>query len=367
LKEYLKKHFLNARGKRTSKKLLVIESDDWGSIRIPNKEVQQYLFNEKLIKSTDPFSSFDCLESSEDFHSLFEVLQNHRDCKGNHPVLTANMVMTNPDFVKIKANQFRSFFYESFKKTYESYYPDQPTFNTLKKGIEQKLIFPQFHAREHLNSLQWLKRLQSGDERFLKAFDVNCFAIEDLSKGNNRTNLMASYDYHNEEELNFIRESITDGLHLFQQTFGFASKTTIAPCYVWNDHIENMFNQAGVKSLQGSYIQQKNQVGQHERVRQKMGKTNQFGQKYFVRNVLFEPTLNKNINWVDKAMESIAVAFFWEQPAVIGSHRINYVAGISEINRDRTLAQLNELLNTAIMKWPEIEFVNSEQLLEKYI
>lgn len=366
MKEYFKKHFINARGKQTSKKVLVIESDDWGSIRIPNIEVQEYLVNESLIKLTDPFSAFDCLESADDYEALFKVLKNYKDSLSNSPVLTANMVMANPDFDKIRVNQFQSFYSEFFAKTYENYYPNQKTFETLKTGIEQKLIFPQFHAREHLNALQWLKRLQTGDKRFLKAFDVNCFAIDDFSEGNNRANLMASYDYQNEEELDFVKESINEGLKLFEQTFGFGSKTTIAPCYVWNDHIENVLNQSGVKSIQSSYIQQKNHSGQHERVWQKMGNTNQFGQKYFVRNVLFEPALSKKINWVDKAMESIEIAFFWGKPAVVSSHRINYVDGLSQQNSGNTLEQLDDLLKNVVKKWPDIEFANSEQLLELY-
>lgn len=366
MKEYLKKHFINSRGQRTSKKVLVIESDDWGSIRIPNKEVQEYLVKENLIKLTDPFSAFDCLESSDDYKTLYEVLKNHKDCYDNHPVLTANMVMANPDFEKIKSNQFLTFYYEPFSKTYETDYPNQQTFEVLKNGINQKLLFPQFHAREHLNATQWLKRLQSGDERFLKAFEVNCFAIDDLHKGNNRANLMASYDYQNEAELAFIKESITEGLQVFEQAFGFNSKTTIAPCYVWNDDIENVLNQHGVKSLQSSYIQQKNSNGQHQRVWQKIGRRNKLNQKYFVRNVLFEPALSKNIHWVDKAMESIEIAFFWGKPAVLGSHRINYVAGLVGVNRNNTLTQLDELLNRVLKKWPDIEFINSEQLLELY-
>jgi nicotinamide mononucleotide adenylyltransferase len=366
LKEYLKKHFINARGKSTSKKVLVIESDDWGSIRIPNKEAQQYLINEKLIKITDPFSAYDCLENANDYESLIEVLKSYKDKLGNHPVITTNMVMANPDFIKIKANQFQNFYIESFAKTYENYYPNQQTLEVLKNGIHQKLIYPQFHAREHLNALQWLKRLQNSDERFLKAFDVNCFAIDDLEQGNIRANLMASYDYQNMYEYNFVKESITDGLKMFEQTFGFTSKTTIAPCYVWNDYIEKLFNEAGVKSLQSSYIQQKKHTEKHQRVWQKMGNTNQYQQKYFVRNVLFEPALNHKTKWVEKAMESIAIAFFWNKPAIVGSHRINYVAGLSKENRNNNLEQLNELFKKVIKKWSDIEFINSEQLLELY-
>lgn len=366
MKEYFKKHYINARGKRISNKILVIESDDWGSIRIPNMGTQNYLGKEKLIKLSDPFSAYDCLESTADYQALFEVLSRHKDSFGNHPVITANMVMSNPDFDKIKVNQFKSFYFEPFSETYKNYYPDQLTYEVLTSGVEKKLIYPQFHAREHLNASQWLKRLQSGDERFLKAFEVKCFAIDDRAVGNNRVNLMATYDYQNDEELTFIQESITTGMLMFEQAFGFASQTSIAPCYVWNEEIESILNQTGIKSLQSSYVQQKNSKGQHARVWQKMGNTNKLNQKYFVRNVLFEPALSNKINWVDKAMESIAIAFFWGKPAVIGSHRINYVAGLSEENRNSTLVQLDELLARALKKWPGIEFINSEQLLEVY-
>lgn len=366
MKEFLKKHFINSRGKRTTKKLLVIESDDWGSIRIPNKEVQDYLVNAKLIKPTDPFSAFDCLESTKDFDALFDVLRNYKDIIGNHPVLTANMVMANPDFERIKSNHFQSFYFEPFIKTYEKYYPNQQTFDTLKRGIEQKLIYPQFHAREHLNSMQWIQRLQIGEEQFLQAFNVNCFAIDDQTKGNSRANLMASYDYQTNEELFFLQESIKEGLQLFEKTFGFISKTTIAPCYVWNDSVEEVFSKYGVESIQSSYVQQKNIEGKHIRIWKKMGASNRFNQKYFVRNVLFEPSLNKNVNWVDKVLESIEIALFWGKPAIIGSHRINYVGGLSTENRESTLKQLDDLLKQIIKRWPDIQFVNSEQLLKEY-
>ena len=366
MKEYLKKQYINARGKRSSKKLLIIESDDWGSIRIPNKKVQEYLINEKLIQPTDPFSAFDCLENADDYQILFEVLKNHKDRFDNHPVLTANMVMANPDFDKIKASNYKHFFFQPFSETYKSYYPSSPTFEALMNGVKQKLLFPQFHAREHLNATLWLQRLQDGDAGFLKAFEKKCFAIDDKSDGNNRANLMASYDYQNDEDLIYIQDSIQNGLDIFEQTFGFRSKTSIAPCYVWNNNIEKMFHENGVAGIQSSYVQQCNKDGKHERIWQKMGKVNKLNQKYFIRNVLFEPALNPNINWVEKALESIAIAFFWGKPAIISSHRINYVASLSNENRTNTLQQLDELLQCVLKRWPDIEFINSEQLLILY-
>jgi hypothetical protein len=366
LKEYLKKHFINSRGTGISQRVLVIESDDWGSIRIPNRDTQDYLAHMELIRLSDPFSKYDCLECESDYQALYNVLGKYKDSEGNCPIITANMVMCNPDFEKIRNANYQHFFTELFSTTYNEYHPEQNTLKKLHEGIYQKFIYPQFHAREHLNVLQWIKKLQNKDERFLNAFELKCFSIEDTSRENGRSNLMASYDYRSEEELAFIRHSISEGLQLFNQNFGFQSITSTAPCYVWNGEIEKSFAEEGVIGIQGSYIQQRNKNGVYHRVWQKMGRTNMNNQKYFIRNVLFEPSLSNKINWVDKAMESIAIAFYWGKPAIIGSHRINYVAGLSEENRSNSLEQLDELLNRILKKWPDIMFINSEQLLVAY-
>jgi hypothetical protein len=368
LKQLLKKHFINSRGKSVKVKIIVIESDDWGSIRIPNKEVQSQLAQEGLIHLKDPFAAYDCLESAADYHGLYAVLSQFKDQNGRHPVLTANMVMGNPDFDKIKSGSFQAFYWEHFYKTYDTYYPAQQTYATLQDGISKSYIFPQFHAREHLNAMQWMKRLKDNDKRFLRAFELKCFAIDDINKCNQRANLMASYDYQSAEELAYLESSIAAGLEFFNDTFGFPSKTTIAPCYVWNQEIERIFNTHQVQAMQSSYVQQYNDASTsiHKRIWQKSGATNDLGQRYWVRNVLFEPSLNTQIHWVEKALESISVAFFWNKPAIIGSHRINYVGGLSLENRENSLKQLQQLLEAVLNKWPDIKFMNSAELNQYY-
>jgi hypothetical protein len=368
MKEFVKKNLININFNKSLSKILVIESDDWGAIRIPNKQVKKQLQYLNLIKAKDAFSEYDTLESEDDYSALFEILSKHKDFKGNPAVLTANMVMGNPDFSKIRESNFEEYFWEPFQKTYESYYPTQETLSTLLLGINEKLIKPQFHAHEHLNVFQWLKRLKIEDKSYLDAFDLSCFAIDDNEKSNFRSNLMATYDYRSTEELEQIKNHIEKGLTHFQNTFGFNSQTTISPCYVWNEEIEKIFLNNNVKGLQSSYVQMSNSplTGQHKRIWRKMGTKNQFGQIYTIRNVLFEPALSPSINWVDKAIESIEIAFFWGQPAVLASHRINFVAGLSARNRTNSLEQLDLLLTKVLKKWPDIQFMNSAQLVDKY-
>jgi len=366
--ERIKKNIINIPGKRLNRKLLVLESDDWGSIRIPDIKTKKKMIDLGLLSAHDPFSKFDTLETSHDLEALFSVLNQFKDAKGNAPIITGNMVVGNPDFQKIKDSNFADYYFEEFTQTYKKQETGTDTFLVLQKGIESRLFFPQYHAREHLNVATWMHLLQSGDEAFRKAFESACFAIDYKLVSSRRNNLMATYDYNSAEDLTYIRQSISEGLALFEQHFQFKSKTTIAPCYVWDAAIEDAFLENGVCIFQGSRFQNipKPNVSQFvkrfhyngEKVNDKM---------YLTRNGLFEPSIKENIDWVNITMKNLATAFAWSKPAVVGTHRLNYVGSLVPENRDRNLKSLTQLLTQVLQKWPDVEFVNSADLANLYL
>lgn len=367
MKQTVKKHLINLRGSRVNKKIVIIESDDWGSIRIPNKTVQQELLDHNLIKPKDSFSNFDTLETSDDYSVLYEVLQKFKDHKGNHPIITANFVLNNPNFQKIQEDNFEKYHSEPFFKTYQNYKGSESAFEMLKNGIEGNLITPQFHGKEHVNVVRWMNFLKAGDEGYRFAFERGCFAIDEKSSQNRRGNLMAAYDYENDQELAYVKSSIKDGLQQFEEIFGFKSKTTVAPCYVWDKQIEKTMYDGKVQGLQGSYLQNIPSPGENFKKKYPYsGQRNELGQQYFVRNSLFEPSINRTVNWVEKCMESISIAFKWGKPAIIGSHRINYCGRLDLSQRNKNLEDLELLLSKMLAKWPEIEFMNSPGISDYY-
>jgi hypothetical protein len=367
MKQTLKKHLINFRGGRINKKIVVFESDDWGSIRIPNNKIKEELLVEGLIKENDSFSKFDTLETSEDYSALFDVIKNFKDKQGNYPIFTANIILNNPDFKKIKEDDFQKYHSEPFYQTYQRYPGGETAFQMLKNGIEQKMIMPQFHGKEHLNVMRWMEFLKSGNQRYHFAFKRECFAIDEKSIQNRRGNLMAAYDYENESELNYIKSSLADGLKQFEEIFGFKSRTAVAPCYVWDEQVEKTLYDEEVQSLQSSYIQNIPMPGDSFKKNYPYsGQKNKLGQHYFVRNGLFEPSLNANVDWVDKCMQSIAIAFKWGKPAIIGSHRINFCGRLDESQRNNNLKDLENLVSKMLKKWPDIEFMDSSGLKDIY-
>lgn len=367
LKQTVKKHLINLRGSRIAEKLVIFESDDWGSIRIPSNGARQELLDKNLIKETDPFSRYDTLETADDYYALYEVLGKFKDKDGNHPVLTANMVMNNPDFERIASEDFTRYHNESFQQTYNRLAQGGDTFSALQEGIARGMIHPQFHASEHLNVTRWMRFLRQGDERYRFAFARQCFSIDELSAANRRGNLMAAYDYDTTEELDYIRESISSGLDQFEKIFKIKSATTVAPCYVWDPVVEKVFETTGVRAFQGSYQQNCPVMGKpFKRKYRYTGQKNAAGQQYLVRNGLFEPSLAPSADWVSKCMESIAIAFKWGKPAIIGTHRINFCSRLDEPQRNKNLKNIKELLKKMLERWPEIEFLDSASLSDRY-
>src|SRR5690554_3899588 len=100
--------YLNERrGWRTNRKIVVIESDDWGSIRMPNKIVFERMLKLNYDVHRCNYSRYDTLASQQDFSHLFDVLSSFKDGNGNHPIITANTIVANPDFEKIRENDFQ--------------------------------------------------------------------------------------------------------------------------------------------------------------------------------------------------------------------------------------------------------------------
>ena len=77
----------------------------------------------------------------------------------------------------------------------------------------------------------------------------------------------------------------------------------------------------------------------------------------------FEPFLDASRDWVASAMHEIKAAFFWRTPAIVSTHRVNYVGSMDINHRDRNLKLLDSLLHNIRETWPDVEFVASDELL----
>lgn len=349
---------------KNSHHIVIIESDDWGSIRIPSVRA----FEELKAKGYHFFDHngydlYDTLASNTDLEALIDALNCVKDSNGNAAKLTMNCVVTNPDFEKIRQSGFQEYHYELFTETLKRYHHHDRSFSLWQEGMRQGVLHPQFHGREHLNPQMWLALLQKGCKPVRDSFDKRVISVVVDKTDDPRQHSLAAFNLANEQEYAFAKESVREGLDLFEQLFGYRSISMIAPNYTWDTAIEDVAARFGVKYIQGSRNQRHSYYlirngGQTEF--RHTGQRNGNGQIYMVRNCSFEPSESAKYN-ADFCMAQVEKAFKRKQAAIISSHRQNFIGELNPENRDNNIKQFKTLLTTIVKKYPDVLFMTSDE------
>jgi hypothetical protein len=364
LKSTITHHITNSRGWRTDRKLIVIESDDWGSIRMPNKPVYHKLLQKGIRVDLCPYNKYDTLANVQDFDALFSTLEKHTDFKNNNPIITLNTNVANPNFDRIKSENFEKYYFEEFLDTLKEYYPQEDVFGMWKEGMSKGFIFPQLHGREHVNSNIWLDLIRNGNTHLLYAFELKLFGLSLITSNQIKVPYLAALIYNSEKGKKSVEKSIIEGADIFERIFDFRSKSFIAPLYTWASELEEVFHEAGVKYIQGAdrhkiYDFTKRSYARKHHI---IGKKNQYNQIYLHRNCTFEPTILSKKDNIKECLKNIETAFFWKKPAVISMHRLNFIGSLEESNRTQNLKQLDILLTRIMKRWNDVEFIHSSEL-----
>ena len=363
LKTYISNHYTNFRSYSSKKKLVSIESDDWGATRMPCKKAFSHLVKEGVVKSNNPYAMFDSIALDDDWDGLYHVLNRHIDKNGHHPIFTLNVIVANPDFEKIYNSGYQKYSYEHFIKTCIRQNGSENYENYLNDGIKNGFICPQLHGREHVHVNRWLRELKNGNKKFLKAFELKSYFVELDSLILNNKSIFAAFDYDDPNELIQHKEILKEATNIFEEYFGSTSKSIIFPNYIWSKEQAHFAKELGVEFIQGTKFQNIPKAGiGYKRKFRFSGQNNGCDQINLVRNCFFEPSSSRNHNTVQNCLKEIDISFRHQTPAIISSHRLNYIGRLNEKNRNYNLKLLNELLSEILKKWPDVEFVSSQDL-----
>ncbi len=369
IKSTIQVNLNNIPGWRTRRKIVLIESDDWGSIRMKSKESFNALLQAGIPVDKGHYDLYDSLESNSDLGLLMHTLNKFKDAIGRSPVFTCANIVGNPDFEKISANGFSKYEFEAVTETFKRYPEHDNVYDLWKEGIKKHLLFPTFHGREHLNVQRWMRALQAGNKSIHLAFEQQVTGIPGIGiDGEQVPDLQPAFDIDTIENLTYLKEVLQTGLDLFEKLYGYRSRYFVVPNGPFNNGLEEDLHNLGVEYI----FSPKRQIEPLGRNRYKThirfpGQKNKWGQRYLSRNCFFEPSSSgyehpANTDWVNNCLHEMEIAFRWHKPAVISSHRVNYIGFLHSENREQTLKKLDELLAAMLKRWPEIEFMTSVEL-----
>jgi hypothetical protein len=344
----------NLFGIQTQTPIIALAFDDFGVVRLASSEARDKL-QVAGMRGKSWMDQRDCLESREDIAELMEVLTSVKDTYGRSARLTAYSVVAAPKFEEVLVTQRYS--YQKIPDYMNSLVTDgderySGAWAVWEEGIRCGIIRPQFHGREHFDVAGFEENLKRRDRLTLLNMRLRSVAGIDQAASRKEIGFTHAFGWQ-------------DGLELFEKIYGFKSLSFVPPGLEINSALYPVLQNAGVKLIDKEPLK----VRPRDR-RWALAEFNWTGRlKYrniysFIRNVMFEPTKYPNFDSIDHALRQISVAFRLNRPAIISSHRVNYVGGIDSDAASNGRVALRDLLLQIIRHWPTAKFVFVDELLE---
>ena len=230
--------------------------------------------------------------------------------------------------------------------------------------MEAGIFHPQLHGREHLSVKKWLKILQEGHPSTRTAFELGTWGLTALVDPTIDRYYMSAFDSSKDEDIADYDRIIDDASQLFESIFGYRSKSFIATTYEWSLNIEPALIRNGVEYIQCAISQKIPQENKEPKYvyRGFQGTRTKNGLIRLFRNCFFEPSTKLGYDFVSDCLSRIDIAFRHGKAANICAHRLNFIGSIDKSNTDRTLLEFKRLLQEIKKRWPDVEFITSDQL-----
>jgi len=366
LKDFIIGNAKNAIGLKTDRKIIAFSVDDYGNVRLDSRQARDNM-QAAGLKVYSRFDMLDTLETKQDLEQLFEVLFSVTDKNGRHAIFTPFSLPCNIDFEKVALGNYSEYHYENLPETYKKLATFQPqaydgAWELWKQGIANGLLKPQFHGREHVNLSVFKDKLKKKDHDLLTALKNRSYSS--ISDDEYPTMFStAAFDFWNASENDAFVEVIVDGLNQFEKVYGYRSNYFTPPVFNIHHSLFKTLKENGIEYIDLGLVRKEHQgFGKFKTEFNYTGKKNTEGLTIMVRNVVFEPTEDRGIDWVAFAIKQIETAFRWNKPAIISSHRVNFCGHIDPENRKKGLAELKRLLHEIVKKWPDAEFLSGDEV-----
>lgn len=346
--------YLNANIKASKIPTLIFQSDDWGSQRMPNLKTFEALKKENWLDiAACPYTRTDSLENVNELDNLFNVLSSFKDIDGNSPIFTLNMNLFNPDFEKLKESNFETYYEMNLEQSYQ-YYNSGDVVKILRKAKDSHLIDIQYHGKQHFNIGEYMSLLKTNNV-LKKAAQFDFYALSFENSKAVQSPFLATY-HPNFREMDLL-SNFKEGYDYFTNIFNVSPNSFIAPVYSWTNELEDFSVKMGCTIIQG--LLKKNQnLNRVNEIR----KNNKKDRIIQVRNVSFEPSINQNFDWINKCIKQIEIAFILNRPAIISTHRLNYISSINPKNAEKNIKMLHKLIQIILIKHPNVKFLKTSEL-----
>jgi len=311
------------------------------------------------------------LETHDKMQRLFDFLLNFKGADGRPVIFTPVYIVANPDSDAILANGFTEYVDNGICDGFPSRWSVPPwdhakIMEKAREGIRLGVWYPQTHGRaHHYSPKKWVRGLRE------KADEAMCAFFQLRGRIGVPVNLDRKYevkglefDELTDEELN---EWFGKGLEYFRRAFGYetpcAPITNAVRAKEYEPELEmrceRMLARYGIKINSHSYKAREYGMGHYDP---------ELDLTFMGWNANFDPLGTPDTETqkgFTHAYRRIQEAWAKGEPAIVGTHRINYVSLDPEQERQGYL-QLEQLLSTLQKEHPDVVYLTSSEVGQLY-
>jgi len=331
---------------------VVIESDDWGLCAwCPDAHAHRALNQTPVFRSAAGVKyGGSTLESAEDVAALAAVLGGVRGRDGFAAVVQANTIVANPDYAKMDVADTTSELPLLRFPRVPSRWDRAGLWDAIEKAIDAGVWWPELHGLHHLPETAWREALKAGADDARRAFEQQspvCAAVQ------------ASGEYDPFEPAPRREQRLSLAVRAFAELFGRAPGSLCPPDYRWDDFLEAQSEALGIEVLQGKSEQHDVFAGRLRRIWQaRRWPRFRNRQLYMPGRIAFEPRAGEPRTGGDAAHAAVRAAWGRGQPAVLSTHRVNYVhldADASRAGREALAGLLDRLASDGAIFLTDVE------------
>ncbi|MCD6359865.1 MAG: hypothetical protein J7M38_03305 [Armatimonadetes bacterium] len=327
-------------------KVICFESDDWGCCcwaptpaalqrisAIP--QVREDFARRRLWQWVDG-----SLETPEDVIALCDFLESFTGADGRPVVFTPCYIVANPDYEAMAEDGMSRYHDITIDRGVPSAWERGDFVAPAREGIRRGVWRPEYHARlHHTQPYLWLETVRDGHPEAAPLFEEQIFQ---------QSAMRPEYEQMDEPTR---REWIEGGMRAFERAFGYLPECAIN-CDA-DDVTEGIWWQWGVRTR----LNRQPQEGA-------AGPSPHTEMTWLRRNAHLEP-LGVDDEYAARGFtgcwREIQQAWAAGEPAIVSTHRKNYVSFVDEQQRQGYM-QLEMLLVEVADTYPETVFLTSAEI-----
>lgn len=309
--------------------VMIIESDDWGA---------------------GPAGQAEAL------NSLANILTQFTDSGGRHPVMTLGMVLATANGEKIKETG-------NYQRELISETTHGPLLEAIRAGVDKAVFSLHLHGLEHYWPTALMIASEYDESVRTWIYSAPGTSTEDLPSSLQSRWIDATELPSRSLGVADVRQAVHEEVDAFKHIFGVLPHVVVPPTFIWNGLVEKAWSDEGVAVIvtPGRRFEVRDERGNPAGSGCKIynGQPGEGGIIYLVRDNFYEPSLGHTLA---DALNELVVKTRLARPALFETHRFNFLG--EEEKKLHSLDGLEELLSSALSKFPDLAFLSAEKLAE---